>query len=78
MKLYDGCWVWRVGEDQPRQAFEDTKIKEVFIIGGEYYLDGKPMPALPYPPKILRVLTPEEAHATIAPEILNPSKNLRA
>lgn len=79
LKLYDGCWVLREGEDQPQQAFQEERVSCIYRIGGDLYAEhGKALPALPWPRQILRILSPEEAYATVPPEQLFPTANRRA
>lgn len=59
MRLYDSAWVRVEGrEDQPIQAYKNTRNAALFDIGGfQYDIDGRGSPAASGAPRLLALLS---------------------
>lgn len=62
MRLYETAWVQVEGQDQPFQVHKDRKNAAIFNVGDwQYDIDGRAMRTSPDAPRIIKILSLQEA-----------------
>lgn len=62
MRLYETAWVQLNGQEQPLQVHKDRSNAAIFNVGDyQYDIDGRPMRTTPDAPRIVKILSLQEA-----------------